>query len=314
MRRLHTFLLAGLAVSGPVSLAQALDAARQQAREGKADAAIAILQTQSRSADAQALLCEVYGSIDRYDDAIRACETAAQISPNSSAAALHLAIAYGNKASHSGSLTGMRMVGKIRSNFERAVQLDGKSAEALSDLGQFYVEAPGVVGGGLDKAKALLPRLQAVSPERGHRLAGMIAAKANDEATAVQEFQAELAVERSAEAYVDLAQFNRRRKHYDEAASNAHAAIEKDGARGGDTVDAAQVLLGLKRDIPFAQDALRRYIAHPHASAVTPLAHVHTMLGESLASTGDNAAAQEHFRAALALAKDYAPARKALGQ
>ena len=315
-RLLFALLFGGLVAARGHS--QDLAAARQQAREGKADAAIASLRTViaggPESAPAHALLCEVYGSIDHLDEAIHECEAAANAAPKSSEVALRLALAYGSKAEHSGTLTGMRMVGKIRASFEKAVHLDERSVDALSDLGEFYVEAPTVVGGGLDKARALLPRLQAVSPERAHRMAGMIAIKANDYATAEAELKSALAVSHAPEAYVDLANFERRRNQFPAAAAYARTAIERDGAHGADSVDAARLLLQMNREVPFAQDTLRRYLAAPHTSAVTPLARVHTWLGESLAASGNKPEADAQFAAALALAHDYAPARKALGR
>ncbi len=47
---------------------------------------------------------------------------------------------------------------RARSEFEQAVNLDPHDGEALTDLGEFYSSAPGVVGGGNDKAQALVPR------------------------------------------------------------------------------------------------------------------------------------------------------------
>ena len=289
--------------------AQSLRAARADARLGKVDAAIADLRSVPPTAESHALLCSLQTSIEQRDAAVAECEAAAAAAPSNSEYALQLARAYGDKADHSGMLTGMRMVGKIRGSFERAVELDGNSVEALSDLGQFYVDAPGAVGGGTDKARALVTRLQTLSPARAHRLSAMIAAKAKDEASAEQEFKAELSVARTAEAYVDLANFYRARKRFDEAADNARLAIQRDSAHGPDTLDAVNVLIELKRDAKAVQAALRAYLATPQAT-VASYAKAHTLLGDSLQADGDTAGAQKEFAAALALAHEYEPARK----
>ena len=291
------------------SPAQSLAAAKADARLGKVDAAIADLSSAPKSAETHSLLCSLYGSIENRDRAIAECEAASAAAPGSSDDALALARAYGAKADHSGALTGMRMVGRIRGNFERAVQLNPNSVEALSDLGEFYVDAPGVVGGGLDKARALVARLQPLSAARAHRLAGMIAVKAKDDKTAEQEFNAELAVEHSPEAYVDLANFYRSQKQPERAAAQAKLAISRDIHHGPDSLDAAAILLDLKLDTRVAQDALRTYLQTPQ-SGVASYARAHVMLGESLRAAGDAAGAQKEFAAALALAHDYEPARK----
>ncbi len=59
---------------------------------------------------------------------------------------------------------------KVHSEFERAVQLDPENVQAMSDLGEYYVAAPALVGGGLDKAQALAARMQPKFPAQSHRL------------------------------------------------------------------------------------------------------------------------------------------------
>ncbi len=296
------------------AMAQGMATAKMEARAGRVDAALGALANAPKSAEADALRCQIYSSIEKRDQAIAACEGAAAAVPSSSEDALALARVYGDKADHSGALTGMRMVGKIRSNFERAVQLDGNSVDALSDLGEFYVDAPGVAGGGVEKARPLVTHLKPLSPARAHRLAAMIAAKEKNDAAAIQEYQAELAVAHAPEAYVDLANYYRSRKQNDRAAEYAADAIQHDAHHGSDTLDAAALLLDLKLDVKAAQAGLRQYLATPQNDAVARYAKAHVLLGQSLQAGGDTAGAQKEFAAALALAHDYEPALKGMSK
>jgi len=295
-----------------LTVAQVPASARTDAHNGRVDSAIAAIGN-AQGADAQSLLCSLYSSIDQHDRAIQACEAAAKAAPNNSTYALELARAYGDKADHSGAFTGMRMVGKIRGSFERAVRLDPSNVEALSDLGQFYVEAPGIAGGGTDKARDLVEKLKPLSPARSHRLAAMIAAKSHDDATAEAEYQAAIAASHSPESYVDIARYYRNRKQYEAADSNLHTAIQVDKEHGPDTLDAAILLIQMHRGIPAAQTGLRNYLATPQHN-VAAYARAHTLLGDSLKSAGDNDGAQKEYAAALALAHDYEPARKGAGK
>ena len=296
--------------------AQGLAAARSLAHQGKADASIAeaqkVTSATPQNAEAEVLLCKLHGSIDQFDEAIAACEAAHGAQPGNAAYTLELARAYGAKADHAGAFTGMRMVGRIRDNFEAAARQDPKNVDALSDLGEFYVEAPGLVGGGLDRARQLATQLAPLSPARAARLEGMIDAKAGDIAAADTAYARELAVQHSAEAYVDLANYYRKRKLWDQAEQHAVLAIEKDGARGPDSIDAARVLIELKRNRAAAEKALRGYLAHEQMSTVAQYPRVHVMLGQLLQQNGDSAGAQDQFSQALALAGDYNAARKAL--
>jgi tetratricopeptide (TPR) repeat protein len=295
--------------------AQTLAAAKADARAGRVDAseagARAVLASDGSNADAHALLCALYASIEQRDQAITECEAAASLAPNSSANALELARAYGSKADHSGAMTGLRMVGKIRASFERAVALDGRNVEALSDLGEFYVEAPGMVGGGIDKAKALVPRLAQVSPARAHRLQGMIYAKDKNDAAAVEEYNAEVAVVHHPEAYYDLAHFYQGRKQWEKAAEYAVLALQADMQHGPDTLDAAALLLDIKRELPAAEAGLRGYLAASQPG-VAKYARAHFLLGSCLQARGDAAGAQKEFAAAVGLASQYDAARKAV--
>ena len=150
LRRLCVAFVACLCTACSAAVAQSLAIAHALARQGKADAAIAqargVLAGSPRSAEAHELLCQLWRSIDRFDDAVHECEAARDLQSGNSGYSLELARSYGAKADHAGALTGMRMVGRIRDSFERAAQLDPKSVDALSDLGEFYVEAPSLVG------------------------------------------------------------------------------------------------------------------------------------------------------------------------
>ena len=299
----------GLMLAATISAVAELPAgAFANARAGKVDAALAQLGP-VRTADAASLRCALFASIDQIDKAIDACQAAVAAAPANSDYTLALARIYGAKADHSSAFTGMRMVGKIRSNFEKAVQLNPKGVEALSDLGQFYVEAPGIVGGGSDKAQALVAQLQPLSPARSHRLAAMIAAKGKDDTKAEAEFKAAIASSHSPESYFDLANFYRSRKQFDRAAETAKAAIAADSGHGPDSLDAAALLLEIKRETPAAQAALRAYLGAPQ-TGVASFARAHTLLGESLHASGDKAAGDAEFSAALALAAEYPRARK----
>lgn len=302
-----------LVFTGSVSAQTPLALALPLARAGKVDVALAELNNGSKDADVQSLRCRLFASIDRRDDAIQACEAAVTGAPDDSMYALELARAYGAKADHSSALTGMRMVSKVRSNFERAVQLDGNNVEALSDLGQFYVEAPAVVGGGVEKAQALVIRLQALSPARARRLSAMIAAKQKDYTTAEREYRAALAASHGAEAYVDLANFYRSQKQFDAAADNARLALEHDLKHGPDTLDAARLLVDIKRNAPIAQAGLRNYLQSPQQN-VASYAKAHTLLGQSLQDANDRIGARMEYQAALALAHNYDAAERGLNR
>jgi Flp pilus assembly protein TadD len=76
-------------------------------------------------------------------------------SPNGSEVELWLGRAWGRRAETSGWLTAAVHASKTRQHFERAVALDPRNREAKNDLFDFYLSAPGFLGGGIDKAEAI---------------------------------------------------------------------------------------------------------------------------------------------------------------
>ena len=150
-------------------------------QQGRVDEAAASLREMlaAHPGDAQAhqLLCRIYYAQDMADNAIHECQLAASSDPASSDNQMWLGRAYGFKASHANPLSALNLAIKVRIAFERAVQLDPENIHALSDLGEFYVDAPALIGGGLDKAQALAARMQPHFPSQAHRLLALIAEK-----------------------------------------------------------------------------------------------------------------------------------------
>src|SRR6266852_5209749 len=122
---------------------------------GHVDQALQTLKQQIRTApnaEIYNLLCRAHFELGAWDAGISACEKATALEPNKGLYHLWLGRTYGEKADHAGFLSAAGLAGKVRTEFERAVQLSPSSWEARTDLAEFYLEAPGMVGGGKDKA------------------------------------------------------------------------------------------------------------------------------------------------------------------
>jgi tetratricopeptide (TPR) repeat protein len=246
------------------------------------------------------------------DAAIHECELSAAADPANSITRMWLGRAYGMKASHSNAFTAFGFARRVRSSFEQAVQLDPENVHAMSDLGEFYVYAPAIVGGGLDKARALAARMQPHFPSQAHRLLALIANESKDTATAESEFKKAVLAGRTPAAYIDLGQFYQQQKQSDKAIEALRAGIGADRIDDATLVDAASILTAMNPSSQFAEGLLRRYLASPAKSDDAPAFKVYLQLGNILAHKGDITAAHREYAAALALASNYAPARKSL--
>jgi tetratricopeptide (TPR) repeat protein len=271
-----------------------------------------ILAAQPGDAQAHQLLCRIYYAQDMADNAIHECQLAASSDPAGSDNQMWLGRAYGFKASHANPLSALSLAVKVRIAFERAVQLDPENVHALNDLGEFYVAAPGLIGGGLDKAQALAARMQPHFPSQAHRLLALIAEKKKEDAIAEAEFSNAVSAGKTPEAYIDLGHFYERHHQPDKMIGALQSGIATDRRKGPSLVDAASVLTDAHRSPELAETLLRTYLSSSAKTDDAPAFKVHVQLGDLLAHQGDSVAAQREYAAALALASNYVPARKAM--
>ena len=290
--------------------------ANKALQDGRANDAVqrlrAVLAEQPGNAAAHQLLCRVFYSEDAVSSALPECERAASLAPDDSNNQMWLGRAYGLKAENSGPFTGLSLAKKVRVAFERSAQLDPGNVPAVVALGQFYIAAPSLVGGGLDKAERLASQLQQTSPSAAHRLRAMIAEKRKDMRQAESEFRSSAAIGKSVEAWVDLGNFYQRQNQPDQAVAALHTALEMDRAHGPALADVASILVDAHRSPDLAEKVLRQYLASSAKSEAAPAFKVHFQLGQLLAQRGDAAGAHTEYTAARDLAADYAPARDAL--
>lgn len=298
-----------------VASASGADSAKELLAAGKVDEAITKLQQETSGPAATAesfnLLCRAYFMIDEWDRGIPNCERARNLDPTNSLYELWLGRIYGEKADRVGFFSAAGLARKVRNSFERAVELDPNSFAARTDLGEFDAEAPGIIGGGKDKARAQAEALLSINPERAHWLLARIAEKSSDPASAEREYRAAISASHSeARAWQDLAGFLFHQHRIDEMEQAIHSVESSRVEYPEALMYAGGLLLRAGRDYPLAMRLLRRYLATPVEDA--PAFKAHELLGQLLEKQGDRAAAAAEFRAALALFHNYARAQEDL--
>jgi tetratricopeptide (TPR) repeat protein len=285
--------------------------------EGRVDEAIVSLQHRISSApkDAESynLLCRAYFALADWDKGISACEKAVSFDPNNAQYHLWLGRVYGEKADHAGFLTAAGLAKKVRSEFETAVRLNPDSAEARTDLAEFYLEAPGIVGGGRDKAEAQAQKIATMDPVRAGWVKARLAEKNKDLISAESQYRSAIADSHGAAlAWLNLAYFYRHTGHPDlmEDAIRHAAAAPMDQPEV--LMESANMLIRSKRDLPLATQLLRRYLSSSLTVEAAPAFKAHYLLGTALEQQGDKPAAAQEYRASLALAKSFTLAQTAL--
>jgi tetratricopeptide (TPR) repeat protein len=291
------------------SLAQA-DAAFQA---GEADHALSILDSLPASAEIHNLRCRVYFALEHFDEAANECEEAVRLDGRSAVNHLWLGRALGEKADHASFVSAYSLAKRTRVEFEQAVSLDPRNGDAMSDLGEFYASAPGVVGGGADKAQGLIPELQKVDAARAHILMARIAESRKDSGTAERELKlATTSSEHPAFAWMALASFYRKHERWNDmeaAVENGHRAAQHDKHAGVALYNGASVLTRSKQNLALAEKMLEEYLADYPRTEEGPAFEAYTRLARLKAQLGDKNGALQAKAAALKLAHDYKPAQ-----
>lgn len=292
------------------------NAAERALMQGDVDAAMAglhvYLNSNPNDAQAHLLLCRAYYAEERSDTAVMECEAAMNGLSANSEAQDWLGRACGQKAQNAGYITGYKLARRVQAAFERAVEIDPKNGSAVDDLAEYYIGAPAIIGGGVDKAVGLADRELKLAPQAAHRTYALAAETNKDYARAESEFRAAVQVANHADAWADLGHYYARRKQFDQGVEALRRCKEADTGMDATVVDAASILMEMDRETEQAERLLRGYLAGRSKSDDAPAFKVHLQLGKLLEKKGDKAGAKNEFEAALALAHDYGPAKKAL--
>ena len=291
------------------------DSARDMLSTGRADEAVQTLERQidrdPNDAESYNLLCRAYFMMEEWDRGIPACERATKLDPQNSLYHLWLGRIYGEKASRVGFLSAAGLAKKVRASFERAVQLDPKNWEARVDLAEFYLQAPSIVGGGQDKARAQAEALFSLNPAMAHWILARVAGRNKDAAGAELEYKAAIAASHgAAQHWLHLAQFLAHADRLFEMDQALRTMASSPLDRPDALMDGGSLLLHLGRDYPEAIRLLRRYLESPAEEG--PAFKAHDFLGQVLEKQGDRRAAAEQYRAALALFHGYRRAQEDL--
>jgi Flp pilus assembly protein TadD len=214
------------------------------------------------------LLGKCYFMTGDYKKSAEYLEKAVGAEPKNSIYQGWLGRLYLRRAESSFPLTAMRWASKGRTALETAAQLDPSNYEAVGDLFDFYMDAPGVMGGGIEKAEKLAVTVAQRDPAEGEYDQFRIAEQRK------QFDAAEKHLRRAAELeplqvgrQLDLAKFLAGRGRHEE--SDRIFAHARDFAAKEPKVFFAEASTYIKsnRKIDSAKILLKQYLA---ASNVTP--------------------------------------------
>jgi cytochrome c-type biogenesis protein CcmH/NrfG len=266
MVRLAGLVLAALslqAASGPE-----WEQARKLYETTEFDRALKILHAMSlKDAAVYDLMGRGHYMLGDYKKATEDLSHACALDPANAVYALWLGRAYGRRAETSSPLTAPGNATKARQWFEKAVELGPRHVEALNDLFEYYLQAPGFLGGGFDKAVGIARRIAVLDAAEGYWAEAKLAEKRKEFSNAEQQLR------RAAEAapqqigrLIDLARFLARHGRFQESDHSFQRAAGLNPNSPQLLFAQAETYIKSRRNIAQARDLLKRYLA----SSLTP--------------------------------------------
>jgi tetratricopeptide (TPR) repeat protein len=289
----------------PADAASSLQAATKQFNSGNYSAAVSTLQLAAiaspNNGELFFWLGRSYYELRDYDNAITNAEKSVQIEPKNSNYLLWLGRAYGGKADREHSFF---LAKKVKKAFEDAVSADPSNIAARRDLEEFDIDAPWVVGGNKDEAKAQVEAIAALDPVQGHLARAVYDSQAlKKQDAADNEYRLALAAKpNKVEPYFEAADYYEKQNKPAEmkAAIEGAAAVNPSDPRLAFYRGVFGVLSGL--DPSHSEQYLKSYLASTSDRSDWPShAVAREWLGRLYEAQGKRAEAAEQYRASLQL-------------
>src|SRR5438552_12777568 len=216
------FLISGPAIAGSGSFEEA----SKLYNRTEFEASLRVLSgLAAKNAKVFDLMGKNYFMLGEFKKASEVYEQAVAADPTSAEYEHWLAKAYGKRAETSSPFTAPGLASKARQHFERAVELNPKDKEAVGDLFEFYLQAPGFLGGGLDKAAKIAENIVALDPAEGQWAQARIAERRKDYRNAEEHLRRAVeAAPMQVGRMVDLAKFLYKQGRVEESEQTFQAA------------------------------------------------------------------------------------------
>jgi tetratricopeptide (TPR) repeat protein len=202
-----------------------------------------------------------YFMLGEYKQATDSFQKALALQPSNSEYAHWLGRSFGRRAELGNPFLAPSNASKARQYFERAVALDPGNQEALNDLFDYYLQAPGFLGGGYEKAQGIAKRIAQQDEAEGHFAEAQLADKRRQYDTAEEQLRRAMDLApHQVGRVLDLAKYLAKRGRYEES----EAAFSRAERLSPDSPKVyfahARTYIEERRNLDRARDLLIKYL------------------------------------------------------
>jgi tetratricopeptide (TPR) repeat protein len=248
----------------------------------------------------------------KTDDAVSAFERAVELEPTSSLYHMWLGHAYSRQLSSASFFRKPFIARRSGEEYNTAVKLDPTSIDAAEARLDFFLGAPGIVGGGIDKARAEAARIATLDAYRGGMATARIAEHEKRLPDAERIYRSLLADYPDRTAAVDaLVTILQNAKRFDEAFTIVDQRLARLPDETASLYNLGRLSAISAQHLERGEAALRRFLTLTTAEPVRQ-SHAHYRLGMIKERMGDAKAAAGEYQAAIDLYPRHEPAAAAL--
>jgi tetratricopeptide (TPR) repeat protein len=253
--------------------------------------------------------------LQRMEESKNWAEKAVQLQPNNSDYHLWYGRALGVIALNGSKLKMLSRAGKIKHEFETAVQLDPSNVDARIALMEYYLNAPGIAGGSKTKAMQQAEAARRLDAYRGGLAVARVYSGSSNWTAAEQEVRAlGNSYPDSADVGIDLLLLFQTTKQYDRAFATVDSLQRVTPNEPSWLYQIGRIASVSGQQLERGEQALQSYLKVPEARHRTAHAVAHYRLGLIYEKRGQKELAKQEFQAALADQPRHSEARKGLAR
>ncbi len=285
--------------------------------EAKAQGALAaadeLTKATPNDANAWVILLRAHLQAKQAEKAVAAGKKATTLGPENAQAFFWLGNAYGSRIGEVGMLSRMSIATKLRDAFEQAVRLDPALIDARSSLIDFYLQAPSMIGGGIDKARAQAIAIANYDQSQGFTAQGRIAMYEKKPAEALKAYEQAYALKPESEQLrMSLIMGYQQAEHWKDAHDMAKKWTAEDPKKAAPWYQIGRIAAESGQYLPEGEAAMHVFLnLAPEAGDPEPK-YARYRLGQILAKAGRKDEARAELQAALKIDPKLTEAKDAL--
>ncbi len=350
MKKGISFGILALVLSG-ATFGQTMDEGIELFESGNHEEAASVFEslkkTQSENPRVYFYLGRIEFDKDEYKKATNLFEEAADLDDDNSMYRMWMGHSFGRQAQNTSKLRQAGLARNSRKNYEKAIELDPTNVEARESAMEYYLQAPGFLGGGRDKAELQASEIETLDTEAGIRAWGRIYTYYDEVDFANYHYQsaienhpeimvsyyrlytfhfnnqnfeqaADIAIQQlqvndtTAAIYHNLANAQQRYELFDQAMENYEKALAIDPEFSGSWYQIGRLAAVSGKYLETGLNYVEQFIAIGEELGATNLAWANYRKGSILEHLNREAEAKASYQQALQFDRDHEEAKKAL--